>query len=177
MLRSRRRGARAVTIGLRDASTNDAAAIQAIYAPIVRDTAISFEIDPPSVAEMAARIERIADRYPFIVVERDAEVLGYAYAGPLKDRAAYDRSVEVTVYVGEAARGIGVGRKLYAELFARLRTRNIHSAIAIIALPNPGSVTLHERMGFRPVGVLKEVGRKFDRWHDVGWWQLMLGDD
>ena len=164
-------------ISLRDAAANDAAAIQAIYAPIVRDTTISFEIDPPSVAEMTARIERIAERYPFIVAERDAEVLGYAYAGPLKDRAAYDRSVEVTVYVAQRARGTGVGRRLYRELFERLRRRGVHSAIAIIALPNAGSVALHERMGFRPVGTLREVGRKFDRWHDVGWWQLMLGGD
>ena len=159
---------------LRAASVADAGAIHAIYAPYVRDTAISFEIDPPGVDEMAGRIERTLARYPYIVAEHEGRVLGYAYAGPLKDRAAYDAAVEATVYVDGAAQRLGLGRLLYDELLGLLRERGCHTAIGIIALPNEGSVALHERVGFRHVGTLREVGWKFDRWHDCGWWQVML---
>ena len=159
---------------IRDASPEDAAAIQAIYAPIVRDTPISFELDPPSVGEMAERMERVAATHPYLVAERDGAVIGYAYAGPFKERRAYRFAAEVTVYVAESAQGGGIGRALYGALLERLTESGHHTAIGIIALPNPGSVALHERVGFRHVGTVHEAGWKFDRWHDVGYWQRVL---
>ena len=159
---------------IRDASVEDAPGIRAIYEPFVRETAVSFELRVPDVPEIASRIARTMERHPYLVATRADTALGYAYAGPLKERAAYDLSVEVTVYIADSARRTGVGRRLYEVLFDRLRADGYHSATAIIALPNEGSVGLHEAMGFRHVGTLREIGRKFERWHDCGWWQLML---
>lgn len=163
-----------MTLTIRDATPADAPAIQAIYAPVVRETPISFEVEPPDVAEMMRRMEAIVPAYPYFVAERDGAVLGYCYAARYKARAAYSSSVETTVYVASDARGQGVGRALYGPLIDELRRRGFHSALAGITLPNAGSVGLHEAMGFKPVGVTVEVGQKFGRYHDVGWWQLML---
>ncbi len=162
---------------IRPAATTDAAAIRAIYAPVVEETAISFEEVPPSVADMASRIEVILKDYPYLVAERRGRVVGYAYASQHRSRAAYRRSVDVTVYIAHEAQRSGVGRSLYAKLIADLADRGFHAAFAGIALPNPGSVGLHEAMGFTPLGIYREVGRKFDNWHDVGWWQRLLYDD
>ncbi|MDR7482256.1 MAG: N-acetyltransferase family protein [Armatimonadota bacterium] len=159
---------------LRIATREDAPAICAIYAPIVRETAISFEIEPPSVAEMAHRIRTTLARYPWIVCAPGGAVLGYAYAGPHRTRAAYQWSVDVSIYVAAAARRRGVGRALYAALLEILRLQGFYNAFAGIGLPNPASVGLHEAMGFVPVGVYRTVGFKLGRWHDVGWWQRSL---
>ncbi len=159
---------------VRAAEPSDAEAIQAIYAPLVEATIISFEERPPSVAEMAERIRRTLADYPYLVAERQGVVLGYTYAGPHRARPAYRFSVDVTAYVAETARGQGVGRRLYAALLAELARRGFHTAFAGIALPNPASVALHEALGFRHLGTYREVGYKFDRWHDVGWWQRLL---
>lgn len=162
------------TVSIRPAAIADAAGVHAIYAPVVEHTAISFEAVPPSIDEMAARIEATSKAYPYRVAERDGVVVGYAYAGQHRTRAAYRWSVDVTVYIAEEARRSGVGSALYAQLLAELGERGFHAAFAGIALPNPGSVKLHERMGFEPLGVYREVGSKFGRWHDVGWWQRLL---
>ena len=148
--------------------------MRAIYAPVVERTAISFEEIAPSVEEIAARIDRTLEGYPYLVAERAGEVVGYAYGGQHRARAAYRWSVEVSAYVSEGARRSGVGRALYAALLPQLAERRFHIAVAGIALPNDGSVALHEAMGFEPVGVFREVGFKFGRWHDVGWWQRFL---
>ena len=161
-------------IQVRPASVSDAAAIQEIYAPIVAETAISFEEEPPTVQEMAARIASTLADYPYLAATRDGRVVGYAYAGQHRARAAYRRSVDVTVYVAGNARRTGVGRALYATLLPQLSERGFHAGFAGIALPNAGSVHLHEAMGFKPVGIYQEVGHKFGRWHDVGWWQRLL---
>ena len=159
---------------LRDATPGDAAAILAIYAPYVEATAISFERVPPDEATMRERIEQRLASHAWLVAERGGRVVGYAYAGPFAVRAAYRLAAEVSVYIDrEAARG-GIGLALYEALTARLRERGTHTAVAIIALPNAASVALHERLGFRHVGTFREIGAKFGRWHDVGWWQLML---
>ncbi|HVN83584.1 MAG TPA: arsinothricin resistance N-acetyltransferase ArsN1 family B [Candidatus Binatia bacterium] len=157
---------------IRLAAADDAAAIQAIYAPIVRDTAISFEVDPPSVDEMRRRIDKTIVRWPWLVCERDGEVCGYVYASQHRERAAYRWSVDVTVYIHERARRCGVGRALYTSLFKLLALQGYANAYAGITLPNAGSVGLHERLGFTPVGVYRTVGYKLGAWHDVGWWQL-----
>lgn len=152
----------------------DAAACAAIYAPSVESTPISFENVPPDPAEFAGRIARYAATHQFLVAEEDGEVLGYAYACRWRERPAYDWSVEVSVYVGAAHQGKGVGRALYEELFARLRIQGYRIAVAGITLPNPASIALHERLGFAAIGALREIGWKLDDWHDVGYWQLHL---
>lgn len=161
-------------LSIRAPRPDDAEAIAAIYAPYVRDTTISFEVDPPAVATMRERIAAIVERYPYLVAKRDGVVVGYAYAGPFRSRAAYRWTVETTVYVDRALGGQGIGRALYQTLLDRLTALGFVSAIGIIALPNTGSVGLHERLGFTQVGTEKGVGYKFGGWHDVGVWQRDL---
>ncbi len=166
----------ATTATTRLARADDAAQVQAIYAPIVRDTAISFEAEPPDVAEVRRRIEGTLTTLPWLVRERDGEVLGYAYATPHRDRLAYQWSVEVSVYVAPHARGAGVGRSLYLPLLDLLAVQGLVNAYAGITLPNPASVGLHQALGFTPVGVYRESGFKEGAWRDVGWWQRRLRD-
>jgi phosphinothricin acetyltransferase len=161
---------------IRLATEQDAAQIQAIYASIVRETAISFEFDPPTVEEMRQRIRKTLERLPWLVYEDRGAILGYVYASPHRERAAYQWSVDVSVYVRADARRSGVGRALYTSLFRLLALQGYYNAYAGISLPNPASVSLHESLGFRPVGVFQAVGYKFGKWHDVGWWQLALQD-
>jgi phosphinothricin acetyltransferase len=161
---------------IRMARPGDAAGIQAIYAPVVAETATSFEYDVPDAAEMARRVASRWPAHPWLVGVDDAErVLGYAYAGAFKDRAAYAWSTEVSVYIHPGAQRRGVGRALYAALFALLRRQGYRRAYAGVTLPNAASVGLHEAVGFVPVGRYERVGWKFGAWHDVGWWQRPLG--
>jgi len=165
---------------LRVATPADAEAVTAIYAPIVENTAISFELAPPTVDEMRSRIVGTLERLPWLVSLDDAgQVNGYVYAGRHRERAAYQWSVDTTAYVRADARGQGVGRRLYEALFAELVTLGYYQAFAGIALPNAASVGLHEAVGFKRVGVNPEAGYKHGRWHDLGWWsfQLNTGDD
>ena len=160
---------------IRLATERDAEQIAAIYAPNVTYTIISFELEPPTAEEMRRRIEFTLQRYPWLVCERhDGRILGYAYAGAHGSRAAYRWSVDVSVYVHEEARRMGVGRGLYASLFAALVLQGFYNAYAGATLPNPASVGLHESVGFRPVGVYRGVGYKLGAWHDVVWWHLPL---
>ncbi len=159
---------------IRLATERDAEQIAAIYAPNVTDTIISFELEPPSADEMRRRIEVTLKRYPWLVYERRGRVLGYAYAGAHGSRAAYQWSVDVSVYVHEDARRTGVGRALYASLFAALELQGFYNAYAGASLPNPGSIGLHESVGFRRVGVYRGVGYKLGAWHDVVWWHRPL---
>ena len=141
---------------IRFAEPRDAAAIQAIYAPFCESTAISFELRPPSVDEMAERIAKISSQYPWLVCEIDGRMAGYVYACSHRERAAYRWAVDVTVYVDAAYRRRGVGRALYSSLLALLRQQGYSKAYAGITLPNPGSVGVHEAMGFVPVAVYRE---------------------
>jgi L-amino acid N-acyltransferase YncA len=159
---------------IRLAGPGDAAQVAAIYAPHVTSASTSFEYAPPDAAETAARIASTLAHMPYLVFETGGEVLGFAYASKHRERAAYQWSVDVSVYVHERARRRGVGRALYESLFALLRLQGFYSAHAGITLPNPASVGLHEALGFRPVGVYRSVGFKRGAWHDVGWWQLPL---
>jgi L-amino acid N-acyltransferase YncA len=160
---------------LRPAREADADGICAIYGPIVAETAISFELDVPAVAEMARRITDLQERYPWLVAEEGGEVAGYAYGSAHRTRAAYGWSTDVSAYVHPRAHRRGVGRALYAALLDLLHRQRYEQAFAGIALPNPASVGLHEAMGFTPVGIYRDVGWKLGRWHDVGWWQRCLG--
>lgn len=161
---------------IRLARESDAEAIQRIYAPFVLHTAVSFEIEPPSVDEMRSRMVKILARLPWLVCEWNDKVIGYAYASLHRERAAYGWSVDVTVYIHEEFRRHGVGRALYTSLFQVLRLQGFYNAYAGVTLPNPGSVGLHEAMGFEPVGIYRAVGYKLGQWRDVGWWQLALRD-
>jgi L-amino acid N-acyltransferase YncA len=163
-------------MNIRIATPADAAAVAAIYDPIVRDTAISFETEPPGETEMRARIEKTLAGLPWLVAEDAAGTLcGYAYASRHRERAAYQWSVDVTVYVREDRRGQGAGRALYGRLLPLLAKLGYCQAFAGIALPNDGSVGLHESMGFEAIGVYRDVGFKHGAWRDVGWWQKPLG--
>ncbi|MGE5074179.1 MAG: arsinothricin resistance N-acetyltransferase ArsN1 family B [Anaerolineae bacterium] len=159
---------------IRCSKEGDVEGILAIYAPIVRETAISFEVEPPSMEEMHRRIESTVIRLPWLIYDVDGRVGGYAYAGRHRERAAYQWSVDVSVYVAEELRGKGLGRKLYEPLLGILEDLGYYTALAGIALPNAASVGLHEAMGFRPIGVYRNVGYKLGKWHDVGWWQRQL---
>lgn len=161
---------------VRLATAADTAAVLAIYGPVVESTAISFETAVPGPDEVARRIVERQPAHPWLVADDAGAVAGYAYAGRFASRAAYDWSVETSVYIHEARRGQGVGRTLYAALLAVLEAQGYRQAMAGIALPNAASVGLHEAMGFRPVGVYQAAGWKFGRWHDVGWWQRPIGD-
>jgi phosphinothricin acetyltransferase len=159
---------------IRLAEDADAAAVAAIYTPFCETSAISFEDRAPSAAEMAKRIRTLAERLPWLVLDADGVVAGYAYASPHRDRAAYGWAVDTSVYVASRYRRCGVGRALYTTLFEVLRRQGYYKAYAGITLPNPASVGLHEAMGFQPVGVYRGVGYKLGTWHDVAWYGLSL---
>lgn len=152
----------------------DGEACAAIYAPFVRGSAVSFEETPPSGEEMAQLIGRTASHYPWLVAERAGELAGYAYASAHRSRAAYRWAADVTVYIGEAHRGQGLGSELYRVLLRLLAEQGVHVACAGITLPNPASVALHESLGFELVGVHRRIGWKTGAWRDVSWWQLEL---
>ena len=159
---------------IRLATEHDAEAIQAIYAPIVSQTFISFETEVPTVDEMRRRVVDTLATLPWLVCEDQGRLFGYAYASRHRVRAAYQWSVDVSVYVHEQARRLGIGRALYGSLLKILTLQGFYNAYAGIALPNPASVGLHESLGFEPVGVYHAVGYKLRAWHDVGWWSLSL---
>ena len=161
---------------IRPATPDDAAAVRAIYAPHVTDSATSFETEVPSVDEVRQRIEAVLATHPWLVDEDADGVAGYAYAGPHRARAAYGWAAEVSVYVDGRTRRRGVARGLYDALLERLRAQGFALALAGITLPNPASVGFHEALGFRPVGVFPALGFKHGAWHDVGWWTLRLRD-
>ena len=159
---------------LRSASSDDAAAIAAIYAPYVTDSAVSFETEAPDAAAMRGRVEAGGDVYPWLVAEEAGELLGYAYASAFRPRPAYRYTVETSVYLAAGAQGRGIGRTLYGALIRTLEAQGFAQAIGAITLPNDASVRLHEALGFARAGVYRQVGYKMDRWHDVGLWQRAL---
>jgi L-amino acid N-acyltransferase YncA len=152
----------------------DAAGCAAVYSPYVLSSATSFEEIAPGEDEMADRIGKGSATHPWLVAERRGELLGYAYACRHRERPAYRWSTDVSVYVGERQWRQGIGRRLYEDLFERLRRQGFRTACAGITLPNVASVALHERLGFVPVGVYRRIGWKAGAWRDVGWWQLDL---
>lgn len=159
---------------LRLATEDDAAAIRRVYAPYVAETPITFELSPPSLAAMRERVRETLRDYPWLVCERDGEVVGYATAGPVREYEAYQWSVETTIYVADAARGRGIGSALYEALLALLAHQRYVVAYAVVTLPNPASVALHESFGFEREATFEGTGYKDGAWHDVGWWSLAL---
>lgn len=161
---------------IRSATPADAAAICVIYNHYVLETAITFEEAAVRPVEMENRIRETLPALPWLVWDQGRSVRGYAYASKWKGRCAYRHSAEVTVYVDPASTGRGTGSQLYQALLAELRQRRFHTAIGGVALPNPASIALHERLGFRKVAHFEQVGWKLGRWIDVGYWQLLLGE-
>lgn len=162
---------------IRDAAKHDAAAIAGIYNPYVLGTTVSFEEASVAPEEMAQRIAQVQyHELPYLVLELDGQVQGYAYATPWRVRKAYRYSVEITVYLTPQVQGQGYGSALYQALFTRLKAVGVHAVIAGITQPNPGSVALHEKLGLQQVALFKEVGFKFGAWRDVGYWQLLFAD-
>ena len=162
---------------VRAASAGDAAAIAEIYRPFVAGSHISFETEPPDAAEIGRRIAAGGALYPWLAAEgEDGRLAGYAYASPFRPRAAYRFAVETSVYVRDGAHGRGIGAALYAPLLQTLERQGFTQAIGAISLPNPASIRLHERFGFRHAGTYVQVGWKLGRWHDVGLWQRPLAE-
>ena len=157
---------------IRGATTDDAEAIARIYNHYIEHTIITFEETPVTAEEMKDRMA--SNELPWLVAEEDSKILGYAYAGEWKERAAYRHSVEGSVYLDHIATGRDLGKQLYQRLLERLREMTIHTVIGGIALPNEASVALHESLGFEKVAHYREVGRKFGQWIDVAYWQLIL---
>lgn len=153
----------------------DAADILAIYAPFVRNTAVTFEYDVPSAIDFIRRIETISSVYPYLVAESEGRVAAYAYASSYMERAAYAWGVQVSVYAAPEARGRGVARSLYECLFAMLETLGYCTAYAVIALPNDASVRFHESFAFVPAGTHHRSGYKLGTWHDVAWMEKCFG--
>jgi phosphinothricin acetyltransferase len=159
---------------IRLATAADGPALAEIYRPAVTDSATSFELDPPDGDEMARRVAGIMEQTPWLVLERDGVVLGYAYASLHRARPAYQWSVEVSAYVHHDARRLGVARALYTSLFAALVVQGFRNAYAGVTLPNAASLRLHTAVGFTPVGVYRGIGYKQGEWHDVGWFERAL---
>ena len=168
-------------IALRWVTPEDAAALADIYAPYVRDTAVTFEYDPPAAEEFRRRICHTLERYPYFAAEADGRVVGYAYAGPFHARAAYDWDAELSIYVARDCRGRGVGRTLYTVLEQALRDMNIRNLYACIAAPRQedeyltlDSVRFHSHMGYTTVGTFHHCGFKFGRWYDMVWMEKLI---
>lgn len=159
---------------IRPAKTSDAAQICDIYNYYISNTCITFEEEAVTAEEMAGRIENVIKDLCWLVYEEDGRILGYAYYTKWRARSAYKFSVESTVYLDHNFKGRGIGRKLYTALLENARKQGIHVVIGGIALPNPESVILHEKMGFEKVAQFKEVGFKHNQWLDVGYWELMF---
>ena len=161
---------------IRTASVSDAPALLSIYAPYVEKTAVTFADTVPSPEEFQTRIAHTLDRYPYLVAERNREIIGYAYASAFKERAAYDWAVETSVYVSENARGTGAGTTLYKALEQALEKQNVLNVNACISYPNPGSISFHEKLGYKTVGHFTRCGYKLDQWWDMIWMEKMLGE-
>lgn len=161
---------------IRPVKQTDATDILAIYAPYVTDTAITFETEIPTLEEFSKRIEKIQKDYPYLVCEIDGKVVGYAYASKHRERAAYQYSVEVSVYVAQDYHRKGIGKALYEHLFAALEDYNYYSAYAGITLPSEKSIGIHKAFGFTEVGIYHKIGYKDGKWLDVIWLEKQLKD-
>lgn len=161
-------------MNIRIASPEDASALLEIYAPYVRDTAITFEYDVPTVEEFADRIRHTLEKYPYLIAEKNGRILGYTYASAFKNRAAYAWSVETSIYVRQGEQGKGIGRALYIALEEQLRRQHVCNLCACIAYPNPESISFHESFGYELTAHFHRSGFKQDAWQDMVWMEREL---
>ncbi len=159
---------------IRRATLDDCSAMIEIYRPSIEASCASFELETPTVGDFSNRLEQALVNHEWLVMEIASAVVGYAYGHAHRARAAYQYSVETSVYIHRDFHSQGIGRQLYTELLHVLAGKGFHNAYAGITLPNPASIALHESLGFEAIGVFREVGYKRNQWHDVGWWQLSL---
>jgi L-amino acid N-acyltransferase YncA len=159
---------------IRRATAGDAERIAEIYNWYILNAINTFETEVVSPQEMTKRIQEKLLKHDWLVGEVNQEVIGYAYYGPFRPRAAYHHTVESTIYLAQNSTGLGFGRTLYVQLLESLRSRGFREVVGVIALPNPRSIALHKAIGFTQVGMLKRVGYKFERYIDVGFWQLSV---
>lgn len=159
-----------VELSIRDAEIDDAASLLSIYAPIVKNTAISFETEVPTLAHFAERIKLIQKTHCWLVGVVDKQLVGYVYASSHRARSAYAYSVETAVYVDQQFQNSGIAKKLYQSLFSRLEKYDFYHAYAGITVPNEASIRLHQSVGFKSIGVFPQVGYKFGQWHSTSWW-------
>ena len=161
---------------IRFATEKDAEEILEIYAPYIKKTAITFEYDVPSLLEFSGRIAEIQKKYPWIVYEENGKILGYAYGGPEYTRAAYQWTVETSVYLSEEARGKGIGTALYEKILDILKKQNFCICYAKINDDNKASIMMHEKYGFKQIGIKKNCGYKFEKWHSVVFFEKQLNE-
>ncbi|AXP79236.1 Phosphinothricin N-acetyltransferase [Mariniflexile rhizosphaerae] len=157
---------------IRPVTVADAQQLVAIYNYYVIHSIVTLDLVPFSAQDFEEKISTISSQFPFIVYEENDEILGYAYANTFRTKPAYNKTVELTIYLKHNTLGKQIGKKMYSELIQQLKEENYHVLIGGLTLPNDASVKLHEGFGFEKVAHFKEVGYKFDKWHDVGFWQL-----
>lgn len=170
-------------VRIRIATIEDTKELLEIYAPYVKSTAITFEYEVPSKDEFKRRIENILNKYPYLVAENQGEIVGYAYASSFHSRAAYQWSVETSIYIKQEQKNLGIGKALYLELERLLKLQNILNLNACIAYPETedeyltkNSVEFHEHLGYRMVGEFHKCGYKFDRWYNMVWMEKHIGE-
>lgn len=161
-------------IKIRLANESDSSSILQIYAPFITDTAISFECKLPTVIEFTERMAKVQKMYPWLICEINGNIVGYAYASRFREREAYEWSVDFSVYINSKYQRKNIGRALYSALFEILKLQGFYNAFAGVTIPNIKSESLHEAFGFKAIGVYKNVGYKFGRWHDVKWFELEI---
>lgn len=161
---------------VRLATEADAAGILAVYAPYIRDTAVTFETETPSLDAFRCRMASIIGDYPYLVVEEDGSIVGFAYAHRLGERAAYAWNAELSIYFAPGCTSRGWGSVLFWALIDLLALQGVRNAYSLITVPNEASLALHEKLGFTLMGVQKEAGYKLGAWHDVAWLRMAIGD-
>lgn len=159
---------------IRSCEASDVSSVVEIFNHYVKHETCTFQLQTLSHQQMADKVNDVLHDYPFLVIEQDAQVVGFAYGSRWRQKQAYDRSVEVSIYIKHQLKSKGMGQLLYSALIQELKKRGFHLAVACLTLPNPKSIALHERLGFHRVGVFTEAGKKFGQWHDVGFWQKKL---
>lgn len=159
---------------IRPATEEDLTTVAAIYAAEVGTGQATFDTVPPPLEAWQRKLDSAHRGDHFLVAEDDGRVVGFAYSSAYRERGAYDRTREATIYLDHDATGRGVGRRLYDDLLTRLKDSGMHAVLACISMPNDASEALHRSCGFERIGIMREVGRKFDRWIDVAWWQRVL---
>lgn len=159
---------------IRNVLNSDIPQVVEILNHYVRNDSCTFQINTYSISEISEKIAEITKVYPYIVMEEDNEVIGFAYASRWREKQAYDKSAETTIYLNPQQKHRGLGKILYQELIEQLRQKNFRLLVACLTLPNPSSVRLHESLGFEKAGEFRDAGYKFNRWCDVGFWQKVL---